>query len=350
MTMPTRLRPFRLALAPLLVLGLSAPVAFAQEEDETIQPRPSEMAPKSAQALLTAIASAGDRLVAVGSRGHVLVSADGGAAWKQVPVPVRGLLTEVRFVDDQTGWAVGHDATILKTTDGGENWALQHFDASQEPLLTVLPVTAEHIYAFGAFGLLLESRDGGNSWALKASEVADEGFHLNAVTRLGDDSLLLVGEMGMMARSEDNGETWQRLTAPYDSSLFAVAARGDKGAIVGGLRGNVFVTDDAAAGEWTEIKTGTVQSIFNIVPEDGGAYVLVGLNATLLRVDADGGVVPLSPTRVEAEGATPELPFVALKSNGINDVEAGAYADALRLAEGELVTVGDFGIRRWTLN
>ena len=131
MTMPTRLRPFRLALAPLLVLGLSAPVAFAQEEDETIQPRPSEMAPKSAQALLTAIASAGDRLVAVGSRGHVLVSADGGSQWKQVPVPVRGLLTEVRFVGAQTGWAVGHDATILKTIDGGESWTLQHFDASQ---------------------------------------------------------------------------------------------------------------------------------------------------------------------------------------------------------------------------
>ena len=97
MTMPTRLRPFRLALAPLLVLGLSAPVAFAQEEDETIQPRPSEMAPKSAQALLTAIASAGDRLVAVEfksnfqrSLGAVPIDDHGNAGFTQIFVELVG--------------------------------------------------------------------------------------------------------------------------------------------------------------------------------------------------------------------------------------------------------------------
>lgn len=348
MTLFSMLRPLRPALLPLLALGLVTPPAMAQDE-ETVQPRPAEIAPKSAQALLTAISTAGDHLVAVGSRGHILVSSDDQSRWKQVAVPVRGLLTDVRFIDNRTGWVVGHDAAILKTTDGGENWTLQHFDATAEPLLTVLPVSAEHIYAFGAYGLLLESTDGGANWANKASEIADEGFHLNAVARLGDNSLLLVGEMGMLARSEDNGETWARLPAPYDSSLFAVAARGDKGAVIAGLRGNVFVTDDVVAGEWTAVNTDSVQSIFNIVPQADGAYVLVGLNASLLQLGADGSVTPLAPQLVEAEGAAPELPFVALKANGANDVEVGAYADA-ELVAGGLVTVGDFGIRRWSLN
>src|SRR5690606_5595684 len=125
-----------------LLLGLALAPAV-QAADETVAPKPAEIAPKSAQALLTAIDAAGDRLVAVGSRGHIPLSTDGGALWKQVAVPVRGLLTDVRFVDAQTGWAVGHDATILKTTDGGDSWTLQNFDASQEPLLTLYPVDAQ---------------------------------------------------------------------------------------------------------------------------------------------------------------------------------------------------------------
>ena len=348
MILSSMLRPFRPALLPLLALGFVTPAVLAQDA-ETAQPRPAEIAPKSAQALLTAITSAGDHLVAVGSRGHVLVSTADQTRWKQVPIPVRGLLTDVRFIDERTGWVVGHDAVILKTTDAGETWTLQHFDATAEPLLTVVPVSAEHIYAFGAYGLLLESTDGGANWAPKASEIADEGFHLNAVTRLGDNSLLLVGEMGMLARSEDNGETWARLPAPYDSSLFAVAAKGEKGAVIAGLRGNVFVTEDVSAGEWTAIETDSVQSIFNIVPQADGGYVLVGLNASLLRLAPDGRVSELSPQLVEADGVVPELPHVALKANGVNDVEAGAYADA-ELVAGGLVTVGDFGIRRWSLN
>ena len=68
---------------------------------------------------------AGDRLVAVGQRGHVVVSSDGGATWKQAQVPVSSDLVAVYFVDAKQGWAVGHDGVILHTADGGEYWELQ---------------------------------------------------------------------------------------------------------------------------------------------------------------------------------------------------------------------------------
>lgn len=350
MTTNPMLRYLRLPLLPAFMLGLVLSPTLSAQENETITPKAAEIAPKSAQALLTAIAVAGDHLVAVGSRGHILVAEGGSERWKQVEVPVRSLLTEVQFVDADTGWAVGHDATILKTNDGGQTWSLQNFDASQEPLLSLYAVDAQHVYAFGAFGLMLETRDGGTTWDAKTSEVADEGVHLNAVTALGDGSLLLAGEMGMLALSQDQGETWQRLPSPYESSYFAAAPRGDKGAVVAGLRGNLYLTDDVLAGEWTEIATGSVQSIFSIVPEADGSFVLVGLNATLQRLGADGSVTPLSPQRLKAAAAQDiALPYVALQSNGSN-TEAGAYADAVGLADGVLVTVGDTGIRRWQLN
>ena len=35
-------------------------------------------------------------------------------------------LRAVHFADDQTGWIVGNDGTILKTTSGGINWDIQN--------------------------------------------------------------------------------------------------------------------------------------------------------------------------------------------------------------------------------
>jgi photosystem II stability/assembly factor-like uncharacterized protein len=77
--------------------------------------------------LLLSVARAGDRLVAVGEFGHVALSDDNGATWRQATkVPTQSTLTSVVFIDAKTGWAAGHDKTILLTTDGGETWSIQY--------------------------------------------------------------------------------------------------------------------------------------------------------------------------------------------------------------------------------
>ena len=78
--------------------------------------------PKAVHSLLLDVANTGERLVAVGDRGHVLYSNDQGQSWQQAKVPTRQMLTSLFFVDAQHGWVVGHDAQILATTDGGLTW------------------------------------------------------------------------------------------------------------------------------------------------------------------------------------------------------------------------------------
>ena len=62
-------------------------------------------APLAIKSLLLDGALAGSRLVVVGERGHILISTDGGASWKQARVPARALLTAVHMHDPSTGWA-----------------------------------------------------------------------------------------------------------------------------------------------------------------------------------------------------------------------------------------------------
>ena len=78
---------------------------------------PSSMSPLASRALLLAVTRAGDRFVAVGQRGHILTSDDGGATWKQSAVPVSSDLTAVFFIDKDVGWAAFVDRVVVSSFD-----------------------------------------------------------------------------------------------------------------------------------------------------------------------------------------------------------------------------------------
>lgn len=257
------------------------------EVQTTIKSLPSEILPLTPHSLLLDIVNTGERLVAVGDRGAVVISVDGDE-WAQVQTPTRAALTAVDFADTQNGWAVGHDAVILRTRDGGRSWSLQNFEPELEkPFLDVLFLDADRGFAVGAYGLIYVTADGGETWDELDSPIREDEWHFNAITKLRDGSLFLAGESGTLARSTDDGETWELLESPYDSSLFGALPYGDKGVVIFGLRGNVFISRDVTTGEWDEVDTGTVASMFGGTTLADGRSVLVGLNGTVM-VSADG--------------------------------------------------------------
>ena len=126
----------------------------------------SVLAPLAVRTLLLDVRVVpGGGLVAVGQRGHVLLSSDGGQSWRQRLTPTRATLTAVHFADAQHGWAVGHDEVILRTTDGGETWSRAHFAPDKEqPLLAVCFADAQTGLAVGAYSTVYRSADGGATW------------------------------------------------------------------------------------------------------------------------------------------------------------------------------------------
>ncbi|MBD9484551.1 hypothetical protein IB229_16315 [Pseudomonas sp. PDM14] len=221
--------------APVHAVAADAPAVFSIESS------------KAAHSLLLDVAHAGKRLVAVGDRGHILFSDDAGRNWVQARVPTRQLLTGVFFIDDKKGWAVGHDAQILATVDGGANWTLQHEDLGREaPLLDIWFQDANHGIAVGAYGALLETTDGGQTWNDVSDRISNEdGYHLNGITAVKDAGLLVVGEMGSVFRSADWGQTWESLKSPYEGSLFGAQGTASANTVlVYGLRGNLLRSTD----------------------------------------------------------------------------------------------------------
>lgn len=319
----------------LALVCLQAPLAIALSALE----RPAVQLRAPARSFTQAAASAGQRLVAVGERGIVILSDDRGSTWRQArAVPVSVTLTAVHFVDERQGWAVGHGGVILHTQDGGESWALQAdgrglaklaeegaqrlltsdpqniiasrelkaaqllvSDGPDKPLLDVFFRDAQHGWVVGAYNLFFETRDGGKTWASAMTRLDNpKAFHLYAIRAQGRQ-VFVAGEQGQMHRSVDAGQTFLPLSSPYKGSWFTLSIEPAGGVLVAGLRGNAFYSADQGATWQAIVGAPPVSFVSSALRADGS--VVLGNQAGQLFTTRAGA--PLSPLK------TPAMPPLA---------------------------------------
>ncbi|MEE8321785.1 MAG: YCF48-related protein [Gammaproteobacteria bacterium] len=305
-------------------------------------------APLASRSLLLDINATGSGFIAVGERGHILVSND-GQNWQQVVVPTRATLTAVYFHDEDLGWAVGHDAVILRTEDGGSNWERVFYSPGDEaPLLDIWFRDAMNGIAVGAYGLYLVSQDGGKTWTrgqldvikdesdklerTDVDELTDDDFadaydlHLNSFIVSNSGDLYIAAEAGRIYHSSDQGLQWRELPSPYRGSFFGTLSLDDNRLFVFGLRGHLFRSDNGGI-SWQEIETGTKEMLTDGIRLPDGKIIIVGLGGTVL-VSRDNG-----------EG------FSLNRQTGRN-----GYSAVVEAETGRLLAVGEGGIERITLN
>ena len=291
-----------IGLVALLAVSVCAPLqATAQDASQPSAPAASPSAlhaiesNKASRGLLLEVAHAGERLVAVGERGHILYSDDEGRSWIQANVPTRQLLTSVQFVDPRHGWAVGHDAQILASEDGGKTWSKQFEDLAREaPLLDVWFKDTRTGFAVGAYGTLLTTDDGGRHWLDISDRLDNEDqYHLNGIASIKDAGLFIVGEAGSMFRSRDDGQSWEKLEGPYQGSLFGVIGTAQPATLLAyGLRGNLFRSTDFGD-TWNQIELNASRGplefgLANASLLADGTLMIVGNGGSVLRSTDDG--------------------------------------------------------------
>jgi photosystem II stability/assembly factor-like uncharacterized protein len=283
-----------IAAVAWLAAAAAAPASAAPFVDPLDAPSaPTALAPRR---LLTAVTAAGPRLVAVGQRGHVVASDDGGATWAQASVPVSTDLTAVWFTSPERGFAAGHDGVVLATEDGGRTWT-RRLDARSLPaspdgragsasLLDVWFADARTGFAVGAFDLLLATEDGGATWTRWAGRTDNpRGLHLYAIRRAAGE-VWIVGEQGLVLRLDPARGRFVAVPVPYRGSLFGVLAAGPD-VIAFGLRGHAFRSRDRGA-TWERVATGVDETLTGGTTLPDGRVVLVTAAGRVLASD-DGG-------------------------------------------------------------
>ncbi|WP_166360878.1 WD40/YVTN/BNR-like repeat-containing protein [Pseudomonas akapageensis] len=343
-----------LALGATLALlqGFAQAAAYVDVLD--LPARPSALAVRSP---LLDTARAGNRLVAVGQRGHILYSDDDGKQWQQAGVPVSADLNAVNFPSSQQGWAVGNDGVVLHSSDAGATWSkqldgreigallVQHYGAlasaepgneqwaqlagegqrlveegADKPLLDVWFADDKHGYVVGVFNLILRTEDGGEHWTpLQDRTDNPQGFHLNAIASTGD-GLYIAGEQGLLLKWDDAQQRFMALQTPYQGSFFGVV--GKPGEVLAyGLRGHVFRSTDGGA-NWNPLDTGLQVSITAATVGADGRFRLFTQAGHMLASQADGARLQL----VAQQNQSP-------------------VSGAIQAADGSLVVVGSRGAR-----
>jgi photosystem II stability/assembly factor-like uncharacterized protein len=318
-----------LALVAALVGSVAPVTGLAQLDPDDAAAKPAEIEPLAATSLLLDLAMAGKRIVAVGERGHVLLSDDQGASWRQAKaVPTRAMLTAVYFADGEYGWAVGHDETIINTVDGGETWTLSHFaPEAQQPLLDLWFANRVSGIAVGAYGAYFTTNDGGRHWTatkfapppatLSKATLSKEGasplqegelppdYHLNRIVGVGN-RLYIAAEGGQLYRSDDRGATWRVLPSPYEGSFFGLVPIRGEGLLAFGLRGHLYRSADAGA-TWTELASHTTAMLTDGVAINDLRVVIGGLAGVLL-VSGDAGETFRLTQQEDRKGISALLP------------------------------------------
>lgn len=158
---------------------------------------------------------------AVGGKGVLLETTDGGASWEVRRPPVEDAMHDIFFTDERTGWIVCERSMfapmkkdesvsyLLKTTDGGESWKrvdVTHGADVDVKLARLAFADAMHGWVFGEMGALFATSDGGATWERQA--VPTRHLLLGAsFADAGHGSL--VGAGATTLYTADGGATWR---------------------------------------------------------------------------------------------------------------------------------------------
>jgi photosystem II stability/assembly factor-like uncharacterized protein len=97
-------------------------------------------------------------------------------------------LRSVKFINRWTGWTVGDNSTILKTTNGGLNWINVINPTSGKPLHMVSVIDSNYLYVVGSFSTILKSTNGGINWSVIMNWPIGQGNTYQGVFFLNKDT------------------------------------------------------------------------------------------------------------------------------------------------------------------
>ena len=357
---------------------------------------PSLATDRAHQSLLLDITRVGSRLVAVGAHGHIVYSDDSGKSWVQARTPSSVTLTAVYFPSATKGWAVGHDGLILHTSDAGESWVKQ-FDGylantaivkgarknkdqaitaldsaknsgdateidnaemflenvtyvledaqydkksgSTKPFLDVWFYDAKVGFAVGAYGMAFHTADGGKSWIdWSANLDNNDRLHINGITMVGPRALVIVGEQGLLLRSDDMGNSWHSLPTPYEGSLFGISAKNDD-VLVFGLRGNLYHSLDGGI-QWRKVHTNSEQTLMAGITKADKSVVLVGNGGSVILLNSRSenakSIILPGRTTSAAVAQAPDGTLVIVGEAGVERIDTKGLVidETITMAEG----------------
>ncbi len=125
--------------------------------------------------------------------------------WIQQNSGTANYITQIRFIDSNTGWACGDNGMILKTTNGGINWNFQ-LSGITNSLSSIFTIDGVNLWSVGSYGVIIKSSDGGTNWY---SHNIGTSYHLRSVFFINNNTGWAGGgENQVIIKTTNAGVNW----------------------------------------------------------------------------------------------------------------------------------------------
>src|SRR5690606_36488000 len=148
-------------------------------------------------------------------------------------------LTDVTFIDDNTGFTCGYGA-LLKTSNGGHTW--QQLNIKGDFYKSLFYKADGSIWTVGYNGSIIHSTDNGMTWekSRRGGNIMKKQWRLRDIAFWNTQEGIAVGDKGLVVYTHDGGQNWQELNSLVSADLNSVSFQPHGVAWIAGAEGTLI--------------------------------------------------------------------------------------------------------------
>lgn len=246
--------------------------------------------------------------VAVGLSALCLRAGADLTTWTPITLPIIDDYVCAATGDSNLVVIAGPTTTILRSTDGGENWSGADAAAVTGEVYGISrgPLDDDVFVAVGELGRVYRSTDAGQVWALAATPAA---VSLRAVTRC-TGALVAVGDDGAVFRSTTNGVSWDDQTPGGDITMDLLGVAGWTSTVIAVGAGGAIARSTDAGISWERVDSPTTANLRAVTSSPSGRWTVAGDGGVIVQSFDAGATWELadSPTTSDLFAAAAAVP------------------------------------------
>lgn len=220
---------------------------------------------------------AGEKFIAVGDQGMILLTFDNGASWvmkqQQTQINMKGIYVKNEFSIFVVGSYANSNTSIFHSEDGGETWTIIYENASMG--LKDMHFADENTgYVVGTIGKIIKTTDGGINWVdISNSSISGD---LQCVWFTSPDT----GFVGRtttfgMYKTVNGGQTWTQNFGYFFTNCYSMHFINDSVGWAGSYGNAIFKTVNGGLNWATQSNPGLSEPIKSIAFADSARGIAV---------------------------------------------------------------------------
>jgi photosystem II stability/assembly factor-like uncharacterized protein len=215
-------------------------------------------------------------------RTYLLHTIDGGATWEKINInggDVDTRLVRIVFSRSGRGWVFGESGTVYTTIDAGQHW--KHLQVpTRYLLLGGAFIDNDRGWLVGAGSTIVQTSDGGDTWHV--SRMVDaQGVRFTATSFVDNRLGWAVGASGKIFRTINGGRSWESQNSNVTVDLLDVKFLNGLDGWAVGAEGTAIRTTDGGLHWFTE-PTGTTHPLERVFLTDRDHGWAVGFGGTIV--------------------------------------------------------------------